>query len=209
MDQFNEKTVMFKSSEIRWFSKDYDILWDFFDALPEKGEEMREQVRTDYYLKSDTKNTGIKVREGNHELKVKCAKDETLEYGIMTHWVKWSTAEKKNILNTIADELLEEWVPVKKMRVKKSYEIVSDTKIVFEDERYADEGVGVEFTEVNLGSVDQPLYTVGFESFSVTNNQRANLMCLINSLDTELLSFKNLDSYGYPQMLKKLENGSK
>lgn len=52
--------MIFKSSEIRWISHDYDLLRNFFDALPENGGETQENVRTDYYLKSDTENTGIR-----------------------------------------------------------------------------------------------------------------------------------------------------
>lgn len=201
--------VMFKSSEIRWFAQEYDLLWDFFDALPKTGEEMEEQERTDYYLKSGTENTGIKVREGNHELKVKCAEDEALEYGNLTHWIKWSVPEKKHILNTIADELLEDWIPVKKKRVKKTYEILSESEIVMKNERLVDEGVGVEFTKIYLGRMEQPFYTVGFESFSATGQQRENLLQAIKILGPDLSPLKDFNSFGYPAFLTSREHKSK
>lgn len=198
--------MIFKSSEMRWFSHDYDLLWDFFDNLPEKGRGTQENVRTDYYLNSNTENTGIKIREGNHEIKVKCADDDILEFGFITHWVKWSVSEKKNILNTIDNELLGEWVPVKKKRIKKTFEVVSDSEVKFAGDKFAEEGVGVEFTEVYLGRPDKPIYTVGFEAFSASNQERENLMCAIKHLGIELTLFENLDSYGYPQLLKKFGN---
>lgn len=198
--------MMFKSSEIRWFSQDYDLFWESFVALPGKGGEVSENVRTDYYLKSNTENTGIKIREGNHELKVKCAKDEIHEYGLITHWIKWSVAEQKNILNTIGGDLLDEWIPLKKKRFKKTYEIISDTELKFVNENSAEEGGGVEFTEVRFETLDQSIYTVGIEAFSASDQQRENLMRVINNLDIKLMSFKDLDSYGYPQLLKKFGN---
>jgi len=196
---------MFKSSEIRWFAQEYELLRDFFDALPGAGEEIYEGERTDYYLKSGTETTGIKVREGNHELKVKCAKDETLAYGTLTHWIKWSVPEKKHILNTIADELLTEWIPVKKKRVKKTYGIVNQSEVVPADDGVVEEGVGVEFTNIYLGRMEQPFYTVGFESFSATGQQRDNLMLAINRLDLDLTLLKDLNSCGYPTFLKTRE----
>lgn len=195
---------MFKSSEIRWFSQEREFLWDFYDNLPEKGMGYREIERTDYYLKSGTENTGIKVREGNHELKVKSAEDEKFEYGTLTHWIKWSVAEKNTILNTIDEEMLEEWEPVKKSRFKKTYEIAGDTGIHFVDEAHAKEGVEVEFTEVYFKTADQLFYTVGFESFSAVNRQRENLLQALNMFDTGHSAFRNLDSYGYPKLLKNL-----
>lgn len=200
---------MFKSSEIRWFSQDYDLLWESFVALPGKDMGISENVRTDYYLKSDTENTGIKIREGNHELKVKYAEDEIYEYGLITHWIKWSVAEEKNILTAIDKNLLKDWTPVTKKRFKKTYEVMSDTELNFVNENSAEEGIGVEFTQVHLETLNQPIFTVGLEAFSTSNKQRDNLMRGIKSLDMGLTSFKDLDSYGYPQLLKKFGSESK
>lgn len=199
--------MVFKSSEIRWFSQDKELLWNFYEALPEKGEGTREADRTDYYLKSGTINTGIKIREGNHELKVKCTEDAELDVGVMEHWIKWSTSEEKNILNTIDDELLGDWVGVKKKRFKKSYEITGLEKAEFLHGEFVDEGFGVEFTEIQLQILDQPIYTVGIEAFSAKNQQRENLLNGIKILDMDLSPFKGLDSYGYPQFLHRLGGG--
>lgn len=196
----------FKSSEIRWFSKDKETLWKLFENLPQKGEGNREADRTDYYLKSGTINTGIKIREGNHELKVKCAEDEELEYGVMEHWIKWSTSEEKNILNTIDEDLLRDWVAVKKVRFKKRYEIVDQEKWKVIGEDFVDEGCGVECTEIHLQRVDTPLYTFGIEAFSATNQQREYIISSLKNLDIDFSKLKDLDSYGYPQLLHGLGN---
>ena len=196
--------MIFKSSEIRWFSSNKELLWELYSSLPEQGEGTRESDRTDYYLKSGTINTGIKIREGNHELKVKRAEDEELDCGMMEHWMKWSTSEEKNILNLIDDPFLGDWVAVKKMRFKKSYEITKEETLRSLKEEFVNEGCGAEFTEIHFKKLEQPLYTFGFEAFSAKNQQRGNLLNAIKILDTDFSQLKELDSYGYPQLLHRL-----
>ncbi len=200
--------MIFKSSEIRWFSKDKDLLWEVYENLPEKGEGTRESDRTDYYLKSGTISTGIKIREGNHELKVKCADDEDLGHGVMEHWIKWSTSEEENILNTIDDEFLRDWIPIKKNRFKKSFKIVRQGKLEPIADMFPPEGCGAEFTEIYFPSKELTLYTFGMEAFSSTNRERENLMIAIEVLDLDFSSFKEFNSYGYPQLLYNLGKDS-
>lgn len=196
--------MIFKSSEIRWFSKDKELLWEFYENLPETGEGTRESDRTDYYLRSGTVNSGIKIREGNHELKVKRNPDEELDFGMMEHWMKWSRSEERNILNTIDQKMLGDWVPVEKVRFKKSYEVTEGEGLRYLSGEFVDEGCGAEFTELRLGKLEQPLFTVGFEAFSAKNRQKENLLNTLKILDVDLSIFKNLDSYGYPQLLEGL-----
>lgn len=196
--------MIFKSSEIRWFSKDKNTLWELYEALPEKGEGVRESDRTDYYLRSGTIHTGIKIREGNHELKVKRADDEQFKNGVMEHWMKWSTSEEENILNTVDHKLLEDWVAVQKKRWKKSYKIINLNNIEMIREGFPPEGCGVEFTEIQLQRLKEPLYTIGLEAFSSTGKEKENLNALINYLDIDFSMLSKMDSYGYPQLLHGL-----
>lgn len=196
--------MIFKSSEIRWFSQERDLLWELYERLPESGKGTRESDRTDYYLKSGTLHTGIKIREGNHELKVKCAVDEELAIGVMEHWMKWSTPEDKNILNIVDEKLLDDWVPVKKKRFMKRFKITERNNPEPVKEDFETEGCGAEFTEIHLKKLDQPLYTLGFEAFSAENRQRENLLSAIKHLDVDRSPLKELDSYGYPQLLHRL-----
>lgn len=200
--------MIFKSSEIRWFSKNKDILWNFYEILPNKGEGSREPDRTDYYLNSNTINTGIKIREGNHELKVKRAGDEELNFGIMEHWVKWSTSEEKNILNTIGDQFLGDWISVKKKRYKKTFKIIKQNNIEMIPEGFPAEGCGAEFTEIQIQDLEQTVYTVGLEAFSSSNRERENLLHLIEYLDLDFSSFRKKDSYGYPEFLYRVDGKS-
>jgi hypothetical protein len=172
--------------------------------LPNEGEGAREPDRTDYYLKSGTVNTGIKIREGNHELKVKRGDDEMLDYGVMEHWIKWSTTEEVNILNTVDDELLGDWIAVKKKRFKKSYEIINRKKLERVDGIFPAEGCGAEFTEIQLRRLEYPVYTFGMEAFSSSSRERENLLKTIEILEIDFSPFKEFDSFGYPQLLMNL-----
>lgn len=196
--------MIFKSSEIRWFTRKKELIWELYESLPEHGEGTRESDRTDYYLTSGTINTGIKIREGNHELKVKRAEDEELEFGVMEHWIKWSTSEEKNILNTVDEKMLGDWVTVKKKRFKKSYEILNQDTLRPLQEEFVNEGCGAEFTEIHLQKLDQALYTFGFEAFSAGNQQKENLITALKILDVDLSQLKELESYGYPKLLEGL-----
>ena len=182
----------FKSSEIRWFSTQKDALWEFYETLPDEGEGTREPDRTDYYLKSGTVTTGIKIREGNHELKVKCSDDEKWNCGVMEHWMKWSTSEEVNILNTVDDEFLGDWVAVKKKRFKKSYKIISGEKLEQVEGIFPAEGCGAEFTEIHLKRLKHPVYTFGMEAFSSSGRERENLVCAIEILGLDFSPFKEL-----------------
>lgn len=194
----------FKSSEIRWFSTQKDALWKLYENLPDSGVGTREPDRTDYYLESGTINTGIKIREGNHELKVKWADDEVLDYGVMEHWIKWSTSEEENILNAIDDEFLGDWIAIKKKRFKKSYRIINQDKLELIVDTFPPEGCGAEFTEIYIPSKELTFYTFGMEAFSSTNREKENLVNTIEILDLNFSSCKEFDSYGYPQLLYDL-----
>ncbi|MDT0645692.1 hypothetical protein RM545_03230 [Zunongwangia sp. F260] len=130
----------FKSSEIRWFSREKQVLWDVFENLQKSGPGNPEEERTDFYLSSNTPNSGIKIREGKHELKVKTDKDEKLEFGLLQHWSKWSYAEEENILNSVNSNLLDDWLKLTKNRAKKSYKITAEEKVEFTSEENIKEG---------------------------------------------------------------------
>lgn len=194
----------FKSSEIRWFSKEKEPVWNVYEQLLTKGKGSREPDRTDYYLKSGTINTGIKIREGNHELKVKCGEDEQLDHGVMEHWIKWSTSEEENILNMIDDEFLGDWIAIKKKRFKKSYKITNQEKLEQLEDGFLAEGCGAEFTEIYFPSLDLTLFTFGMEAFSSTSNETENLFTSLKVLEPGTESLNTLDSFGYPELIHRL-----
>ncbi|MEZ4884290.1 MAG: hypothetical protein R3E32_06075 [Chitinophagales bacterium] len=195
----------FKSTEIRWFSEDKDLLWNIYHNLPQIGAGIRESDRTDYYLQSDSLNTGVKIREGNHEIKVKCADDELQNHGVIEHWQKWSTKEPQNILNTIDNRLLGEWVSIEKKRYKKKYEIVNLNEVRYTTEVFLAEGCGVEFTELWIEQYAKTFYTFGLEAFGTYNDSRQNFFAALQYLNMDFSVLQHLDSIGYPTFLKKLK----
>jgi hypothetical protein len=195
--------MTYKSAEIRWFSEKAEELWAIYEKLPPKGEGIAEAPRTDHYLKTGLEHTGIKIREGNHEIKVKSGEDEATPYGPLEQWVKWSYPEEQNILNSIGKEFLNEWMAVGKARYKKTYRILGPGRLAYSDSGWVEEGCGVEFTELFLPDQDRRFYTLGFEAFGTHHSPSRNLLAALESLkpDVDLLQQKGCMSY--PVWLKR------
>ncbi|MDT0691885.1 hypothetical protein RM549_18985 [Salegentibacter sp. F188] len=196
--------MQFKSSEIRWFSREKQVLWDIFESLEMLGPGDPEEERTDYYLNSDTPNSGIKIRDGKHELKVKISQDEKLGYGILQHWSKWSYSEEENILNSVNSDLLIDWLKMTKNRAKKSYKITAEKKVEFTSEENIEEGFDVEFTRFEIPSLEITGFTLGLEAFSGKNNSEENLYLALRALQLKTSHLKNLKSCSYPEFLNDL-----
>lgn len=196
--------MVFRSSEIRWFSDDAERLREIYKQLPETGTGRQEGNRTDFYLRSNLTDTGIKVREGNHELKLKSAPDESLAFGVVQHWIKWSHCAEDSILDTIDQKFLQEWIAVGKTRFKKSYEINNHNRLIPVGEELVQEGCGVEFTEVSIPSLPKVQYTLGLEAFSATQNARSNLFAALDYLDINFSQLKTLDSFSYPEWIAQV-----
>jgi hypothetical protein len=194
----------FKSTEIRWFSKEKHRLTEIFHQLPGSKMGVQEDERTDHYLRSNTVNTGIKIREGNHEFKVKTARDILLEYGHLEFWMKWSTDEKETILNAVDSDLLGDWVAIKKKRWKKTYQIDQHEKLKYVEKEWVEEGCGIEFTEINIPERTQNWYTLGLESFSQSNAEKDNLLSALHAFSFDKDELSDLPSYGYPEFIASL-----
>ncbi|MDT0641975.1 hypothetical protein RM553_03940 [Zunongwangia sp. F363] len=190
-----------KTSEIRWFSNSKKELWKIFSNLEEKGAGAAEGERSDYYLKSSTPSAGIKIREGNHEMKVKTAEDEPVNSGLIQHWSKWSYQEEQNILNSA---LLQDWIEVRKTRFKKNYVVIAG-EVKFTSAEDIKEKCEVEFTKIEIPAIDYAGFTLGLEASG--SNEKENLKTALQgiSLDEEIL--KKLESCSYPEFLANLLSG--
>lgn len=193
----------FSSSEIRWFSEEEKVFRQFFDELPGNGDSA-EPTRTDYYLRTDSFDTGVKIRDGNHEVKVKTAINETLDYGVIEHWMKWSVSESQNILTVIDHELLNDWVEVRKIRFKKNFNLNSGLLVFEPSGNFLKEGCGVELTTIELPQLHKTFYTFGLEAFSSQNRCRENLLLTLNNLNADFSRLQDELSCGYPQWLSTL-----
>ena len=192
-----------QSSEIRWFAPEKALLWAVYTQLPEPGVGNREPDRTDFYLRSNLINTGVKVREGNHEFKLRSAPDEPQAYGVVEHWMKWRTPEPQNILNTIDPAWLGDWIAIEKVRYKKKYAITEAGKPVWTPaDEAVTEGCGIEFTELYVPSLELTHYTFGLEAFG--SRRRANLMNTLAHLPMDVSRLAGFASFGYPAWLGRL-----
>jgi hypothetical protein len=198
--------MLYPSAEIRWFSKDKQALWNIFNQSKANGL-IEEESRSDFYLKTPLKNTGIKIRDGNHEIKVKSNEDEKTAIGVIQEWIKWSTQEKNHILKIIPEELLLEWLEVKKLRQKIVFEIFNDEVHSLENERCCEEGCSFEFTDIFIPEYNLSCYTLGLEAFSKRFNKTRNLKIAINHLDLRSQNFSGFLSMGYPGFLSNVLEG--
>ncbi|MDT0685283.1 hypothetical protein [Autumnicola psychrophila] len=196
----------FKTSEIRWFSREKQVLWDIFESLEKFGPGNPEEERTDYYLNSNTPSSGIKIREGKHELKVKISEDEKLEFGLLQHWSKWSYAEEENILNSVNPGLLGDWLKMTKKRHKKSFKITAEKEVEFTSEENVEEGFDVEFTSFEISSPEFTGFTLGLEAFSTKNNSAENLRLALDQLQLKPSVLKEMKSCSYPEFLADLSS---
>jgi hypothetical protein len=196
----------FKTSEIRWFSREKQVLWGIFENLEKPGPGNPEEERTDFYLNSNTPNSGIKIRKGKHELKVKITEDEKLEFGLLQHWSKWSYGEEENILNSVSSDLLGDWLKMTKKRAKKSYKITAEKKVEFTSEENIEEGVDVEFTSFKNFSLQITGFTLGLEAFSTKNNSAENLRLALDQLQLKPSTLKKMKSCSYPEFLADLSS---
>jgi len=194
----------FSTSEIRWFSNHPNTLWNLYTRLPVKGEGATQTDRTDYYLRADLPNTGVKIREGRHEIKVKSGKDEPLAYGRLQHWIKWSTVEAQNILNTIPTGFLFDWIAVEKRRFLKTYAVINPAEITPSHNQLPEQGCNLEFTKIQIPTLGKTAFTLGLEAYSPNGRSREHLLIILNYFNINSATLGNPESMGYPEWLSRL-----
>lgn len=202
----------FTSAEIRWFSTEKDFFWNTFLQLETYGVGSWEAERTDHYLYAPLTNTGVKVRQGKHEIKVKIAPDEIFTVNRnqlrIEYWTKWSTREADNLLNTLPKNMLNEWIAVDKRRWRKQYAINNGTVEHYNGFGPIHDGASVEFTKVYLPKLDKTYYTFALESFYHYNTNKDNLMKALSFFNIDYPMLQKYDCVSYPQFLANLFNES-
>ena len=193
---------LFHSAEIRWFTREREPMASIFEGICSAfGQPFKFMPeRTDHYLNTGLDSTGVKIREGNHEIKVK-REDDTLinDIGRIENWSKWSSGEELNILNTINESHLKDWIPVRKKRALLVFEITKK-KDVIPTADYVDDGCGVEFTSIVIGN--ELYYTFGLEAFATNNSETENLVRVWQHLNLRKEYFNTAYCMSYPEFLK-------
>ena len=193
----------FYSSEIRWFASESTFFKQIYEQLPGRG--IKESKRIDYYLNAHLVNTGIKIRAGKHEIKVKCAPDEKHPLGIIEHWCKWSTTEPRNILNTIDSSLQKEWIAVEKTRYKKMFAINPQSGSISAQTGFIEDGGGFELTELKIEGAPSDIYTFGLEAFGTQRSCRQNILDLLDFVKLPQKDFEAYINMGYPEYLASID----
>ncbi|MCB7480460.1 hypothetical protein [Christiangramia sediminis] len=162
---------MYKSKEIRWFSRTEDqSISRWFEENGFTFE--NSDARTDYYLPLQNQNgIGIKLREGYIEIKQLISRSDREKLapsvkGYFEHYIKWSftSAEEDPLFDEIIKEEKYSWLAVRKERIGfKLKENQNGSIIRVKMDEYPDFGCQVEYTRLKVK--DELWYTLGLEWF--------------------------------------------
>lgn len=196
---------MFKSREIRWFYPTelksvekwfMDNGYTFENADP----------RTDYYLPlKNQDDIGIKLREGNVEIKQRIARTKKeniseLANGYFENYIKWSfsSAEKDPLFQEIIEGEKFNWLGVRKERIGyKLKENQNGSIIRVKLDEFPEFGCQVEYTRIKIK--EELWYTLCLEWFG-DKEIEIDLSILDEMLGDQELKASN--SMGYAEFLK-------
>lgn len=195
--------MIFKSAELRWFFREDSIPKSVFhNALPHVVTQ-EEKMRTDLYLKTESNNTGIKIRQGKHELKLKSEADLLYKDFSLQSWIKWSYKDTQSIIDMIRFPQLDDWIAIEKSRWIKKIHVTDQNDIIpIQDERVK-RGCTLEYTEIKIKN-QKKMFSFGLEAFSEDKNEMEILKFIIDSLENNLLSLKRFPTSSYPGFLNEL-----
>ncbi len=198
---------MIRTMEIRWFNRESPLeLSHFFD------ESMKPQTRIDWYAYPGDPRSGIKVREGKFEMKLRVGKEDVTEAncyeGVMEEWCKWSLEFLED--DVPPPEFLSGagWFPVEKRRYLKVLGVKGKDAFEFDDwmSNFPERGVEFELTEVFLNNSNK-WWTLGFEAFGPRESLAEDLIIVSTSVlhgcnTVNLL--KAEESFSYPFFINSL-----
>lgn len=203
---------MYKSKEIRWFSHlEDEAMINWFEENGFSFENAN--ARTDYYLPlRDQNDIGIKLREGNIEIKQLISRSEKEKLaksvkGHFEHYIKWSftSAEEDPLFQEIIEEEKYHWLAVRKERIGfKLKENKNGSIIRVKMDEYPDYGCQVEYTRLKIK--DDLWYTLGLEWFG-DKDLKFDFSLLKNIFGNDPLKAEN--SMGYAEFLNRFQSSEK
>jgi hypothetical protein len=206
---------VFPTAEVRWFWQG-DVphaALDWLDTRP--GGAPTEETRTDHYLIVSTTDTlGIKLREGQIEIKQRTgpARPTHLSdqaYGLTESWTKWSfgLARERPVLNQVIASGA--WTGIKKTRWLKEYRITETGSAEFLGPgENAKEVCALEIAQVTVldAHAQSRWWTLGLEA----SGDEKQLTRTLHRTATDLLSLplpramREENSSSYPKWLRRL-----
>ena len=193
-------TIIKPTMEVRWFSQSRP-----FDPLAVFGEELEPECRTDWYAPVDGGRTGVKLRDGRLEAKLRTEligeRSFGQIHGQLERWTKWSGIVSESHAPTA--QVLDDcgWISVAKRRYMQSYEV--DGPALRLTQERSENGCDFELTELQVRQ--QTWWTVGFEA----TGSEATILVNLERTVTESLLRSGIHhahqlgrSCGYPEWLK-------
>jgi hypothetical protein len=147
----------FKTTEVRWFARGAlpDELFTWFEEL---GEPLaKADNRTDVYLQSSSPDLGVKLRQGNLEVKYRQAKLGTIDIdgkiSQVEQWSKWICIDDaaRFTPENIADR--SGWIKVGKVRYQRLYQVkFTDPIELTSIAQPTDGAAAIEITQLQLNN---------------------------------------------------------
>lgn len=199
---------MVASTEIRWFftGRLPSAMEKWFQSM----EAASESTRTDYYLRyADNTSLGVKLREGQMQLKYKTEdigprKIDKAE-GIVEAYEKWSFPADEQPEWELMMKDPKRWIAIDKTRMMLKFEYThGEISRVSQDKMIAS-GCGVELSSILIGH-NTPYWSLAFEAFGAGagGSLQATLDAVLGSGKCpEELSSEN--SFGYAQLITDIK----
>ncbi len=197
----------FKTIEVRWFYPGVipvDLL-TWWDTL---GEPLVADNRTDVYLQSSSPDVGVKLRQGNLEVKYRQARLGTIEingFGSshVEEWLKWICIDDSSSLTPAQFADRSGWIQVVKSRSQRLYQVEFTDQIQLRS--ISKPQTGAAAIEITQLQVEQQIWwTIACEYLGDKLDLDRQFLPLVNSLLSACPiphSGRSI-SGGYPQWLE-------
>lgn len=176
----------FKTIEVRWFYSGTlpDDVFDWFDGLGEPLATV--DTRTDIYLQSSSPDMGIKLRQGNLEVKYRQAKLGSIALdgfanNQVEQWSKWICIDDLSGLTPTRIANKPGWIEVNKIRYQRLYQVNFDRYIqLISIPTPSANAAGIEVTQLQLSG--HTYWTIACEYFGDQIELSNQFLPLIKSL---------------------------
>lgn len=209
LNQFSWSSLMHPTLEVRWFLKGQlpTDLHRWF--VEESTDPIDPEAREDWYLYAKHHELGVKLRQGNLEIKQRVGSRGTCKLakrvrGRVEKWVKWHFSIEQASGEAALSEPVGLWIPVQKKRWSRHYAVAAETVEAVQDVDPSEQGCSLELSDLQVH--DQRWYSLCFETFG-SNNLEQNLECVVRHVvkSMGLPVLKARHSGGYPIWLKQVQ----
>jgi hypothetical protein len=198
----------FQTIEVRWFYPGVlpDQVGKWFNTLGEPLEKI--DTRSDFYLQSNSPDLGVKLRQGNLEVKYRQQDLGTiaidgLENSQVEQWSKWICVDDSSGLTPTKIAGKPGWLKVDKIRDRRLYRVdVTDTVKLTQTANPTADIAAIEITQLQLQS--QIWWTIACEYFgdNISIDQFGSLVRSLRAGYPSSTSPLPI-SCGYPQWLSQ------